>query len=177
MHALPFCSSCSPKIRLVLSVCSLQWYKPEWFVGLSRLMPVSALLKSWKGQGRQKETPECQAFSSCDPCVIPAWPQHSPWTGPRTGSQTWYLTLSIWKAELPRVENCLNIPGPPQSCPDLPFWHPKTCKVSTELQELIQTKCPFSWGSGLLSSLFNAALRSRIFTTGCFFIVTVKQDC
>lgn len=48
------------------------------------------------------------------------------------------------------------------------------CKDSPGLQELIQSKCPFSWGNDLLSPLFNAVLRSRIFTTGCFFIVTVK---
>lgn len=163
MHAFPFHSSCSPKICLVLLACGLQWYKPEWFVGLFQLMPVSALL--WGRQG----TPEGQAFSSCGPCVTPAFPLD----GPSTGSQTWYLTVAFGRLNCPRLK-IIWIFELPQGCLDLPFWHPKTCKDSTELQEFIQTKCPFSWGSGLPSPLFNATLRSRIFTTGWFFYCYCK---
>lgn len=107
---------------------------------------------------------------SCDLCMSPAFPQD------RTQGRIPNLACgcSIWKAELPHVRSNLNIPGPPQGYFYLPCGHPKMCKDSPGLQELIQSKCPFSWGNDLLSPLFNAVLRSRIFMTGCFFIVTVK---
>lgn len=124
-------------------------------------------LEGVREAGRDTRGP---GISSCDPFMTPAFPQD------RTQGRIPNLApgCSVWKAGLPQVRKNLNIPWPPQGCFYLPFWHPKMCKDSPELQELIESKCPSSWGNDLLSPLFNAVLRSRIFTTGCFFIVTVK---
>ena len=125
--ALPFHSTSSPKTRLALTARSLLWYKPQ----CPACLGLTVGLEGAREAGEDTRGP---GISSCDPRVTPTFPQgRIPQLAP---------CCSIWKAELPWGRSNLNIPGSPQGCFCLPFWHPKICKDSAELQELIVVNAP-----------------------------------